>query len=48
MSDPTDQPMWCKGEWTIGSHTSGGIPFVVKMVSTEGGNSGKWARVLFG
>ncbi|XP_052260268.1 protocadherin Fat 4-like [Dreissena polymorpha] len=33
MSDPTNQAMWCKGEWLTSK------PFRVKMISTEPGDS---------
>ncbi|KAL4223577.1 Protocadherin Fat 4 [Mactra antiquata] len=39
MSDPMNQGMWCKGDWTIGKPVDGSTPFIVKMISTTGGNS---------
>ncbi|WAR03300.1 FAT-like protein [Mya arenaria] len=39
MSDPTDQPMWCKGDWSNIGQPPSDTPFIVKMISTAAGYS---------
>lgn len=40
LSDPENEAVWCKGDWTIGQEGTG-IPFIVKMISTTPGSSCK-------